>query len=98
MKQYCCELRQHIKKNYIPITHDNVGTVEFHLVIDRSGDILLIEQISSSNDDVLDNCAKETIKKSFPFKEFYEEDVLQNCLAIIIPIEFKGDVNGSNVN
>ena len=98
MKKYCCDLRQHIKKNYIPITHNKVGTVEFHLVIDRSGDILLIEQISSSKDDFLDNYAKETIINSFPFKEFYEEDTLQTYLDIIIPIEFKGDVNGSNVD
>ena len=98
MKKYCCELRQHIKKNYIPITHNNLGTVKFHLVIDRSGDILLMEQISSSNDSVLDNCAKETIIKSFPFKEFYEEDVLQTYLDIIIPIKFKGDMNGSDVD
>ena len=98
MKKYCCELRQHIKKNYIPITHNNLGTVKFHLVIDRSGDILLMEQISSSNDSVLDKCAKETIEKSFPFKEFYEEDILQTYLDIIIPIKFKGDMNGSDVN
>ena len=98
MKKYCCELRQHIKKNYIPITHNNVGTVEFHLVIDRSGDILLLEQISSSNDDRLDEYAKETIMKSFPFKEFYDEDLLQTYLDIIIPIEFKGDRNGSNID
>ena len=45
MKQYCCELRQHIKDNYIPIAHNNVGTVEFHIVIDRAGDILLLNQI-----------------------------------------------------
>ena len=98
MKKYCCDLRQHIKKNYIPIAHNRIGIVEFHLVIDRSGDILLMEQISSSNDSVLDNCAKETIIKSFPFKEFYEEDVLQTYLDIIIPIKFKGDMNGSDVN
>ena len=98
MKKYCCDLRQHIKKNYIPITHNNVGTVEFHLVIDRSGDILLLEQISSSNDDRLVEYAKEIITKSFPFKEFYEEDVLQTYLDIIIPIEFKGDRNGSNID
>ena len=98
MKKYCCELRQHIKKNYIPITHNNVGTVEFHLVIDRSGDILFMEQISSSNDDVLDNYAKEILEKSFPFKDFYEEDILQTYLDIIIPIKFKGDVDGSNID
>ena len=60
--------------------------------------ILLIEQISSSKDDLLDNYAKETIINSFPFKEFYEEDLLQTYLDIIIPIEFKGDVDGSNVD
>ena len=98
MKKYCCELRQHIKKNYIPITHNNLGTVKFHLVIDRSGDILMLEQISSSNDEVLDNYARETIEKSFPFKEFFEEDVLQTYLDIIIPIKFKGDMNGSDVD
>ena len=47
MKQYCSDLRKHISKNYIPITHNKEGIVEFHLVIDRSGDILLMEQISS---------------------------------------------------
>ncbi len=98
MKQYCSDLRKHISKNYIPITHNKEGIVEFHLVIDRSGDILLMEQISSSNDSVLDKCAKETIEKSFPFKEFYEEDILQTYLDIIIPIKFKGDMNGSDVN
>ena len=98
MKKYCCDLRQHIKKNYTPITHNKVGTAEFHLVIDRSGGILLMKQISSSNDSVLDKCAKETIEKSFPFKEFYEEDILQTYLDIIIPIKFKGDMNGSDVN
>ena len=92
MKQYCCELIQHIKKNYIPITHNNVGTVEFHLVIDRSGDLLLLEQISSSNDETLNNYAKGIIEKSFPFKEFYEEDALQTYLDITIPIEFKRSV------
>ena len=52
MKKYCCDLRQHIKKNYIPIAHNRIGIVEFHLVIDRSGDILFMEQISTSNDRV----------------------------------------------
>ena len=66
MKKYCCDLRQHIKKNYIPITHNNVGTVEFHLVIDRSGDILLLEQISSSNDDRLDEYAKDCLLYTSP--------------------------------
>ena len=47
---------------------------------------------------MLDKCAKETIEKSFPFKEFYEEDILQTYLDIIIPIKFKGDMNGSDVN
>ena len=98
MKKYCCDLRQHIKKNYIPIMHDKVGTVEFHLVIDSSGDLLLIEQISSSNDNVLDKYAKKTLEKSFPFKEFYEEDILQTYLDIIIPIKFKGDIDGSNID
>ena len=94
MKQYCCELRQHIKKNYIPITHNNLGTVEFHLIIDRSGDLLLLEQISSSNDETLNNYAREIIEKSFPFKEFHEDDIdmLRTYLDIIIPIEFKRSV------
>ena len=70
MNQYCCELRQHIKKNYIPITHDNVGTVEFHIVIDRSGDILLLKQISSSGDNFLDATAKLILEKSFLLKNF----------------------------
>ena len=59
MEKYCCDLKQRIKKNYIPITHDSVGTVEFHIVIDRSGDILLLKQISSSGDKILDNCARK---------------------------------------
>ena len=98
MKQYCCELRQHIKKNYIPIAHNNVGTVEFHIVIDRSGDILLLKQISSSGDKILDDYAKETIKKSFPFEAFPEEEALRSYFAINLPINFKGLKNGSDVN
>ena len=41
---------------------------------------------------------RNSIEKSFPFKEFYEEDILQTYLDIIIPIKFKGDMNGSDVN
>ena len=87
MKQYCCELRQHISKNYIPITHDSVGTVEFHIVIDRSGDILLLKQISSSGDNFLDAPAKLILEKSFPFKEFPEE-YLSSFMDLIFPIKF----------
>jgi len=88
MKNYCCELRQHIRKNYIPITHDNVGTVEFHIVIDRSGDILLLRQICSSGDNFLDTTAKLILEKSFPFKEF-PEDYLSSFMDLIFPIKFK---------
>ena len=95
MKQYCCELRQHISKNYIPITHDSVGTVEFHIVIDRSGDILLLKQISSSGDKVLDDYARETIEKSFQFEAFPEEEMLRSYFAINFQIKFKGMKNGS---
>ena len=87
MKKYCCELRQHIKKNYIPITHDKMGTVEFHLVIDRSGDILLLKQICSSGDDLLDATARETLERSFPFKEFPNE-YLSSFMDLIFPIKF----------
>ena len=87
MKKYCCELRQHIKKNYIPITHNSVGTVEFHIVIDRSGDILLLKQISSSGDNFLDETAKLILEKSFPFKEFPEE-YLSSFMDLIFPIKF----------
>ena len=98
MKQYCCELRQHIKDNYIPIAHNNVGTVEFHIVIDRAGDILLLKLISSSGDKTLDDCARKTIEKSFPFEAFPEEEMLRSYFAINFPIKFKGIKNGSNVN
>ena len=98
MKQYCCELRQHISKNYIPIAHNNVGTVEFQIVIDCAGDILLLKQISSSGDKILDECAKETIEKSFPFEAFPEEEILRSYFAIKLPIKFKGLKNGSDVN
>ena len=98
MKQYCCDLRQHIKKNYIPIAHNNVGTVEFQIVIDCAGDILLLKQISSSGDKVLDDYARETIEKSFPFETFPEEEMLRSYFAINFPIKFKGIKNGSNVN
>ena len=95
MKQYCCDLRQHIKKNYIPIAHNNVGTVEFQIVIDCAGDILLLKQISSSGDKVLDDYARETIEKSFPFEAFPEEEMLRSYFAINFPIKFKGMKNGS---
>ena len=98
MEKYCCDLKQRIKKNYIPITHDSVGTVEFHIVIDRSGDILLLKQISSSGDKILDNCAKETIENSFPFEAFPEEEMLRSYFSINLPINFKGLKNGSDVD
>ena len=88
MNQYCCELRQHIKDNYIPIAHNNVGTVEFHIVIDRAGDILLLNQISSSGDKILDDHAKDIIGKSFPFEEFPKEEILRSYFEIILPIKF----------
>ena len=87
MNQYCCELRQHIEKNYIPITHDNVGTVEFHIVIDRGGDILLLKQICSSGDDLLDETARDILEKSFPFKEF-PNDYLASFMDFVFPIKF----------
>ena len=98
MKQYCCELRQHISKNYIPITHDNVGTVEFHIVIDRGGDILLLKQIRSSGDDLLDETARDILEKSFPFKAFPKEEMLRSYFSINLPINFKGLKNGSDVD
>ena len=90
MEKYCCELRQHIKKNYIPIAHNNVGTVEFQIVIDSAGDILLLKQISSSGDKILDDYARETIEKSFPFELFPEEEgeMQRSYLAVVIPINF----------
>jgi|TARA_Y100000296_G_scaffold53547_1_gene61321 outer membrane biosynthesis protein TonB len=97
MKKYCCELKQHIKDNYIPIAHNNTGTVEFHIVIDRAGDILLLNQISSSGDKILDDHAKGTIEKSFPFKAFPKEEMLRSYFSINLPINFKGLKNGSNV-
>ena len=100
MKQYCCELRQHIKDNYIPIAHNNVGTVEFQAVIDCAGDILLLKQISSSGDKVLDDYAREAIEKSFPFESFPEEEgeMQRSYISINLPIKFKGLENGSNVD
>ena len=98
MKQYCCDLRKHIKKNYIPIAHNNGGTVEFQIVIDCAGDILLLKQISSSGDKILDECAKETIEKSFPFEAFPEEEMFRSYFAINFPIKFKGIKNGRNIN
>ena len=90
MEKYCWELRQHIKKNYIPIAHNNVGTVEFQIVIDSAGDILLLKQISSSGDKILDDYARETIEKSFPFESFPEEEgeMQRSYLAVVIPINF----------
>ena len=90
MEKYCCELRQHIKKNYIPIAHNNVGTVEFQIVIDSAGDILLLKQISSSGDKILDDYARKNIEKSFPFKSFPEEEgeMQRSYLAVVIPINF----------
>jgi outer membrane biosynthesis protein TonB len=87
MENYCCELRQHIKKNYIPITHNSVGTAEFHIVIDRGGDILLLEQICSSGDVLLDAIARKTLENSFPFKEFPKE-YLSSYMDLIFPINF----------
>jgi outer membrane biosynthesis protein TonB len=98
MEKYCCELRQHIKKNYIPIAHDSIGTVEFHIVIDRGGDILLLNQIFSSGDKILDDHAKETIEKSFPFKAFPKEEMSRSYFSINLPINYKGLKNGSDVN
>ena len=90
MEKYCCELRQHIKKNYIPIAHNNVGTVEFQIVIDSAGDILLLKQISSSGDKILDDYARETIEKSFPFEALPEEEgeMGRSYFAFIQPITF----------
>ena len=90
MEKYCCELRQHIKKNYIPIAHNNVGTVEFKIVIDSAGDILLLKQITSSGDKTLDDYARGTIEKSFPFEQFPEEEgeMQRSFLEIIQPITF----------
>ena len=98
MKQYCCDLRQHIKKNYITIAHNNVGTVDFQIVIDCAWDILLLKQISSSGDKTLDDYARETIEKSFPFEAFPEEEMLRSYFAINFPIKFKGIKNGRNIN
>ena len=90
MKQYCCDLIQHIKKNYIPIAHNNIGTVEFQIVIDSAGDILLLKQISSSGDKILDDYARKTIEKSFPFESFPEEEgeMQRSYIAFIQPITF----------
>ena len=88
MEKYCCDLRQHIEKNYIPITHNNTGTVEFRIVMDRAGDILLLKQISSSGDETLNNHAKKIIEKSFPFEEFPKEEMIRSYFDIIIPIKF----------
>ena len=90
MEKYCCELKQHIKKIYIPIAHNNVGTVEFQIVIDSAGDILLLKQISSSGDKILDDYARKTIEKSFPFEPFPEEEgeMQRSYIAFIQPITF----------
>ena len=97
MLQYCCKLKQHIKNNYIPIAHNNVGTVEFQIVIDSAGDILLLKQISSSGDKILDDYARETISKSFPFEALPEEEgeMGRSYFAVNLPIKFKkSTING----
>ena len=75
------------KKNYIPISNNTLGTVEFQIVVDRSGDILLMKQITSSGCEVLNNYAKLIIQKSFPFEQF-PDNILDSYLDIILPIKF----------
>ena len=60
--------------------------------------LLLLKQISSSGDKILDEYAKETIEKSFPFEAFPEEEMLRSYFAINFPIKFKGIKNGSDIN
>ena len=87
IENYCKKLRENIKKNYIPISNNTLGTVEFQIVVDRSGDILLMKQITSSGCEVLNNYAKLIIQKSFPFEQF-PDNILDSYLDIILPIKF----------
>ena len=91
-QEYCNELREHIRKNYIPISHDKEATVEFQLIVDRGGDLCFIKKIVSSNCDCLDQHALETIKKSFPFKSFPEK-TFQSYIDLLLPITFKSYVS-----
>lgn len=88
IKDYCENLRQHIKKNYIPTSCEKEGTVSFQLIIDRGGDLCVMKQIGTSGCSSLDECAEETLLSSFPFESFPDE-TFQTYIDIIIPIEFK---------
>ena len=88
VKDYCENLRKHIKRNYIPTSCQKEGTVEFQLVIDRGGDLCFIKEISSSGCSSLDQYAKVTIEKSFPFESFPDK-TFQTFIDIIVPIVFK---------
>ena len=87
VKEYCARLRNHIKNNYCPTTSNKEGMVSFQLIIVRGGALCFINQVGSTGCDYLDQYAKDTVEKSFPFESFPER-TFQTYIDILIPIKF----------
>ena len=93
--EYIEDLKEHIKQKYSPIFSELEGTVTFHLILDRSGALVLLDKVESSGYETLDECAEGTIKSSLPYKDF-PEDSLETFIKIELPIKFKrNEQNGS---